>query len=144
MRGRVAAGRPPVTVLVLPFDNVSATQSGPEFQDIASDQLMAKLAEIDPKHLSVNDPMTPRKFKNTKECIIEIGNRLGADYVLVGEVNPASDAVYVHAQLFRVSTNRQVWASEGNIPRREGYAPLWDSMSQGMGGQLEGSQFSRE
>ena len=95
------------TVLVLPFDNVSATQSGPEFQEIASDQLIAKLAEIDPKHLSVIDPMTARKFKNTKECMIEIGNKLGADFVLTGEVNPGTEAVYVHAQLFQVSTNRR-------------------------------------
>ena len=64
------------------------------------------------------DPLTARKFKNTKECIIEIGNNLGADYVVVGEVDPSMDAVKVHAKLFQVSTNRQVWASEGELPRR--------------------------
>lgn len=125
------------TVLVLPFDNVSATQSGPEFQEIASDQLIAKLAEIDPKRLSVIDPLTARKFKNTKECIIEIGNKLGADFVLTGEVNPGTEAVYVHAQLFQVSTSRQVWASAGNVPRREGEASLWQTMSRGIDGQLD-------
>ena len=125
-----------VTVLVLPFDNVSASQAGPEFQEIASDQLMAKLAEMDPKHLHVIDPLTARKFKNTKECIIEIGSRLGADYVLLGEVDPLSDAVKVHAQLFQVSTNRQVWASEGEVPRRGGETPVWDNMGGAVGAQL--------
>lgn len=125
-----------VTVLILPFDNVSASQSGPEFQEIASDQLMAKLAEMDPKHLSVIDPLTARKFKNTKECIIEIGNSLGADYVVVGEVDPSTDAVKVHAQLFQVSTNHQVWAAEGELPRRAGYSAVWDSMSQGIAAHL--------
>lgn len=125
-----------VTVLVLPFDNVSASQAGPEFQEIASDQLIAKLAEMDPKHLRVIDPLTARKFKNTKQCIIEIGNSLGADYVVVGEVDPSMEAVKVHAQLFQVSTNRQVWASEGELPRRPGYSAVWDSMSEGIGAQL--------
>ena len=125
-----------VTVLVLPFDNVSASQAGPEFQEIASDQLMAKLAEMDPKHLRVIDPLTARKFKNTKECIIEIGKSLGADYVVVGEVDPSMEAVKVHAQLFQVSTNRQVWASEGDLPRRPGYSTIWDSMGEGIGAQL--------
>jgi DNA-binding winged helix-turn-helix (wHTH) protein/TolB-like protein len=125
-----------VTVLILPFDNVSASQSGSEFEVIASDQLTAKLAEMDPKQLSVIDPLTARKFKNTKECIIEIGSSLGADYVVTGEVDPSMDTVKVHAQLFRVSTNRQVWASEGELPRRIGYSPIWDSMSQGISTQL--------
>jgi DNA-binding winged helix-turn-helix (wHTH) protein/TolB-like protein len=125
-----------VTVLVLPFDNVSPSQAGPEFQEIASDQLMAKLAEMDPKHLRVIDPLTARKFKNTKECIIEIGNSLGADYVVVGEVDPSMEAVKVHAQLFQVSTNRQVWASEGELTRRPGYSTVWDSMSEGIDAQL--------
>jgi DNA-binding winged helix-turn-helix (wHTH) protein/TolB-like protein len=128
--------RHPITVLVLPFDNVSPSQSGSEFQEIASDQLVAKLAQIDPRRLSVIDPLTARKFKNTKECIIEIGSRLGADYVLLGEVDPSSDAVKVHAQLFQVSTNRQVWASEGEVPRRAGETPVWDNMGGAVGAQL--------
>lgn len=125
-----------VTVLVLPFDNVSVSQAGPEFQEIASDQLVARLAEMDPKHLRVIDPLTARKFKDTKECIIEIGKILGADYVVVGEVDPSMEAVKVHAQLFQVSTNRQVWASEGELLRRPGYSTIWDSMGQGIGAQL--------
>jgi DNA-binding winged helix-turn-helix (wHTH) protein/TolB-like protein len=125
-----------VTVLILPFDNVSASQSGSEFQLIASDQLMAKLALIDPKRLSVIDPLTARKFKDTKECIIEIGNTLGADYVVTGEVDPSMDTVKVHAQMFQVSTNRQIWASEGELPRRIGYSTVWDSMSRGIATQL--------
>ena len=56
--------------------------------------------------------MTARKFKNTKECIIKIGNQLGADYVLLGDVEQSNGSVKVDAQLFRVSTNRQVWATK--------------------------------
>lgn len=93
-----------MTVLVLPFDDVSQSKSGPGSQEIASDQLMANLAQIDPSRLNVIDPLTARKVMNTKECIIEIGTRLGADYVLLGEVEPSSDTVKVHAQVFQVST----------------------------------------
>lgn len=69
---------------------------------------MAKLAGIDSRRLSVIDPMTSRKFKNTKEYILKIGTRLGADYVLLGELEPTASVVKVDAQLFKVSTNLQV------------------------------------
>ncbi len=138
--GGLAVGRAPlhrVTVLVLPFDNLSGSQTGPAYEDIASDQLMAQLALINPKRLSVIDPMTARKFKNTKECIIHIGNQLGADYVLLGDVESSATAVKVDAQLFQVSTNRQVWAAERQIPRNGEFSPIWKEMSTSISVQLQ-------
>jgi Transcriptional regulatory protein, C terminal len=70
--GGVALGhhsRHPITVLVLPFDNMSGSGSGAQYEDIASNELTARLGHINPSRLSVIDPLTARKFKNTKECI---------------------------------------------------------------------------
>ncbi|HMH13916.1 MAG TPA: winged helix-turn-helix domain-containing protein [Edaphobacter sp.] len=131
-----SGSRHSVTVLVLPFDDVSGAHTAPEYQEIASDQLTAKLSRINPRRLSVIDPMTAKKFKNTKEWIIEIGNRLGADYVLLGEVEPTATAVKVDAQLFKVSTNRQVWAAEQEILRDGKFSTVWDDMSNSIGTQL--------
>ena len=126
-----------VTVLVLPFDNLSAEKGGPAFEEIASAELTSGLARRNPARLSVIDPMTARKFKKTNECIIKIGNQLGADYVLIGDVQQANGAVKVDAQLFRVSTNRQVWATEEVIPQSSSFSRIWPAMTNSIASTLE-------
>lgn len=124
-----------VTVLVLPFDNLSVEKGGPPYEDIATAELTSGLARLNPTRLSVIDPMTARKFKNTKECIIKIGNQLGADYVLLGDVEQSNQAVKVDAQLFKVSTNRQVWATEQVISRDSPFSK-WPVMTNSIGSVL--------
>jgi DNA-binding winged helix-turn-helix (wHTH) protein/TolB-like protein len=126
-----------VTVLVLPFDNLSIEKGGPPYEDIASAELTSGLARRDPARISVIDPMTARKFKNTKECIIKIGNQLGADYVLLGDVEQSNGAVKVDAQLFKVSTNRQVWATEQVIPGDSSFSKAWPVMTNSITSILE-------
>jgi DNA-binding winged helix-turn-helix (wHTH) protein/TolB-like protein len=126
-----------VTVLILPFDNLSAEKGGPAFEEIASAELTSGLARRNPARLSVIDPMTARKFKKTNECIIKIGNQLGADYVLLGDVQQANGAVKVNAQLFRVSTNRQVWATEEVVPQDSSFSRAWPAMTNSIASILE-------
>lgn len=133
-----------VTVLILPFDNLSIEKGGPPYGDIASAELTSGLARRDPTRLSVIDPMTARKFKNTNECIIKIGNQLGADYVLLGDVEQLSGAVKVDAQLFRVSTNRQVWATEQVIPRDSSFLKTWPVMTDAIASILEFGDVAKE
>lgn len=118
-----------VTVLVLPFDNLSVEKGGPAYEDIVSAELTSGLARRNPARLSVIDPMTARKFKNTHECIIKIGNQLGADYVLLGDVQQSNHTVKVDAQLFQVSTNRQVWATEEVVPQNLAFSKTWPTMT---------------
>jgi len=133
-----------VTVLVLPFDNLSIEEGGPSFEDIATAELTSGLARRNPARLSVIDPMTARKFKDTKECIIAIGDRLGADYVLLGDVALSNGSVKVDAQLFRVSTNRQVWATEQVIPRDSSFSKAWPAMTNSIASILEAGDVAKE
>jgi DNA-binding winged helix-turn-helix (wHTH) protein/TolB-like protein len=133
-----------VTVLVLPFDNLSVEKGGPPYDDIASAELTSGLARHNPTRLSVIDPMTARKFKNTKECIIKIGNQLGADYVLPGDVQQSDGTVKVDAQLFRVSTNRQVWATEQRIPRDPGFSRVWAGMTNSIASTLQVAEVAKK
>jgi DNA-binding winged helix-turn-helix (wHTH) protein/TolB-like protein len=133
-----------VTVLVLPFDNLSIERGGPPYEDIATAELTSGLARRNPTRLSVIDPITARKFKNTKECIIKIGNQLGADYVLLGDVAQSNGAVKVDAQLFRVSTNRQVWATEQMIPRDSSFSKAWPVMTNSIASTLEAGDVAKE
>lgn len=133
-----------VTVLVLPFDNLSVERGGPAYEDIVSAELTSGLARRDPARLSVIDPMTARKFKNTHECIIKIGNQLGADYVLVGDVQQSNRAVKVDAQLFRVSTNRQVWATEEIVPQDLAFSKTWPSMTNSIASILDVGEVAKK
>lgn len=133
-----------ITVLVLPFDDLSINQAGLAYGDIAFAELTSGLARLDPTRLSVIDPLTARKFKNTKECIIKIGNQLGADYVLLGDVEKSNDAVKVDAQLFRVSTNRQVWATEQVIPRDSSFSMTWAGMANSIASTLRVRDVAKE
>jgi DNA-binding winged helix-turn-helix (wHTH) protein/TolB-like protein len=126
-----------VTVLVLPFDDLTIKTSGLAYADIAFAGLISGLARRNPTRLSVIDPLTARKFKNTQECIIKIGNQLGADYVLLGDVEQSNDAIKVDAQLFRVSTNRQVWATEQVIPRDSSFSMTWARMANSIASALQ-------
>jgi DNA-binding winged helix-turn-helix (wHTH) protein/TolB-like protein len=98
-----------VTVLVLPFDNLGTLR--PAAEDVATEEVITALGAIDPRRLSVIDPLTAMKFKRTKECIIHIGRQLDAQYVLLGAVRQHGAAMRSTAQLFRVADNRQVWAA---------------------------------
>jgi DNA-binding winged helix-turn-helix (wHTH) protein/TolB-like protein len=133
-----------VTVLVLPFDDLGIQTGGLAYADIAFAELTSGLARRDPTRLSVIDPLTARKFKNTKECIIKIGNQLGADYVLLGDVEQSNDAVKVDAQLFRVSTNRQVWATEQVIPRDSSFSTTWAGMANSIASTLRVRDVAKE
>jgi DNA-binding winged helix-turn-helix (wHTH) protein/TolB-like protein len=133
-----------VTVLILPFDDLGIKTGGLAYADIAFAELTSGLARRDPTRLSVIDPLTARKFKNTKECIIKIGNQLGADYVLLGDVEQSNGAVKVDAQLFRVSTNRQVWATEQVIPRDSSFSMTWAGMANAIASTLRVRDVAKE
>jgi DNA-binding winged helix-turn-helix (wHTH) protein/TolB-like protein len=130
-------GQRNITVVVLPFDNLSVEKGGPAYEDIVSTELTSGLARRNPARLSVIDPMTARKFKNTQECIIKIGNQLGADYVLLGDVQQFNHAVKVDAQLFKVSTNRQVWATEEVVTQGSSFSKTWSTMTNSIASTLK-------
>ena len=72
-----------VSILVLPFDNLGGVARA---EDVATQEVIGSLAQIDPRRLAVIDPLTAMKFKNTRECIVKLGQQLGTEYVLLGAV----------------------------------------------------------
>jgi DNA-binding winged helix-turn-helix (wHTH) protein/TolB-like protein len=115
-----------VSVLVLPFDNLGGALRADE---VATAEIIGSLAEIDPARLAVIDPMTARKFKDTKECIIELGKQLDTQYVMVGAVRQRGERLRVIAQLFRVADNRQAWAAAEELPLGSDPAPAYARMA---------------
>ena len=116
----------PVSVLVLPFDNLGGTLRADE---VATAEIIGSLARIDPAHLSVIDPLTAAKFKNTKECVLHLGRQLDTQYVLIGNVRARGERLRVTAQLFRVADNRQAWAAAEELPLGSDPAPAYARMA---------------
>jgi len=71
--------QPPVTVVILPFDNYTGDPRNETAAASATEEVINCLGSIDPSHLKVIDRLTATKFRRMNECIIHIGQALGAE-----------------------------------------------------------------
>ncbi len=134
----LATGVPPstpsrVSILVLPFDNLGAEAYA---GDVATQEVIGALAQIDPRRLGVIDPLTATKLKNTGECIVQLGRQLQTQYVLLGAVRSTGERLRVTAQLFRVADNQQAWATESELPLSAEPAGAYARMARDMASRI--------
>ena len=73
----------------------------------ATEEVINRLGSVDPSHLKVIDRLTATKFRRLNECIIHIGQALGAEYVMEGSLQKS----HTTAALYRVADNTQMWAT---------------------------------
>jgi TolB-like protein/Tfp pilus assembly protein PilF len=99
---------PHLSIVVLPFANLSDDPEQQYFADGVTGDLMTDLSRIpDMLVISRNTAFTYRgKPVDTKQ----IGRELGVRYVLEGEVQRAGDRVRVTAQLIDAETDTHLWA----------------------------------
>src|SRR5215831_16046781 len=99
---------PRLSIVVLPFANLSDDPEQQYFADGVTGDLMTDLSRIpDMLVISRNTAFTYRaKPIDTKQ----IGRELGVHYVLEGEVQRAGDRVRVTAQLIDAETDTHLWA----------------------------------
>jgi TolB-like protein/DNA-binding winged helix-turn-helix (wHTH) protein/Tfp pilus assembly protein PilF len=107
-----AAPARPSMVAVLPLQNLTGDASQEYFSDGLTEELIAQLGNADPQHLSVIARTSVMRYKNTRTPVDEIGQALGAQYVLEGSVRRDADNVRITAQLVRTSDQAHVWARE--------------------------------
>lgn len=98
------------TVLVLPFDDLGGAN---RVDAVATSEVIHSLAKLD--DVGVIDPLTAAKFKKSGECIIKLGQQLGAQYVMLGAVRGTGARLRLTAQLFRVADNQQAGAWEQEL-----------------------------
>lgn len=98
---------PPVTVVILPFDNYTGDPRNEIAAAAATEDVINRLGSINPAHLKVIDRLTATKFRRMNECIIHIGQALGAEYVMEGSLQKSRTT----AALYRVADNTQLWAT---------------------------------
>ena len=80
-----------VMLLVLPFESSSAARPYDYFNDGLTEEMIWRLAGLNPEQLGVIARTTSMMFKDSKRRVSEIGRELGVQYVLEGTVRRGRD-----------------------------------------------------
>ena len=99
---------PEPSIAVLPFANMSGDPEQEYFADGMVEEITTALSRF--KWLFVIARNSSFTFKGKAVDIKEVGRRLGARYVLEGEVRKASGKVRITGRLIEAATGTHIWA----------------------------------
>ena len=106
-----------LSVVVLPFANLSGDPGQDYLIDALTDELTTSLARMrDTFVIARNTAMT---FKGKPIDVKAIGKDLGVRYVLEGSVQPSGDQMRVNAQLIDAGSGAHLWAEQFDTPRAD-------------------------
>ena len=107
---RGAAPSKQVMLAVLPFENLSGDPGQDYFSDGLTEEIISQLGALSPERLGVIARTTSMTYKHSSKNAQQIGQELGADYVLESSVRRDGDQVRVTAQLIRTRDQVHIWA----------------------------------
>lgn len=96
------------SVVVLPFENLSADKDQAYFADGMTDELIAHLAKI--RSLRIISRTSSMEYKGTHKTLSQIARDLNVDAVVEGTVLRSGDRVRITAELVQTATDRHLWA----------------------------------
>jgi adenylate cyclase len=99
---------PPLSIVVLPFENLSGDSEQQYFADSITDDLTTDLSHLPDSFVIARN--TAFTYKGKSVDVKQIGRELGVRYVLEGSVRPIGDKITVNAQLISTETGAHVWA----------------------------------
>ena len=106
-----------LSIVVLPFANLSGDPGQDYLVDALTDELTTSLARLrDTFVIARNTAMT---FKGKPIDAKAIGKDLGVRYVLEGSVQPSGDRMRVNAQLIDAGSGAHLWADQFDTPRAD-------------------------
>lgn len=98
----------PMTVAVLPFDNLSGSEAAEPFAVGLHDDLLTELSRV--SALTVISRTSVRAYRGTEKGIPEIGRELRAGTIVEAAVQTAGRRVRLNIQLIDARTDVQRWA----------------------------------
>ena len=98
------------SIAVLPFVNLTGDPSLEYISDGMTEEMITRLATLDPSRLMVIARTSAMSYKNTQKTAQQIGNELNVQYVVEGSLQKQDGQVRVIAQLIRVSDQMHLWA----------------------------------
>jgi len=98
-----------VSLVVLPFDNLSGDPEQDYFSDSMTEEMIAELGQFSPQHLAVIARATSMQYKGSRKTAEQIGRELRVDYLLEGSVRRSDSRVYVTAELIQANDQTHLW-----------------------------------
>jgi adenylate cyclase len=108
---------PGLSIVVLPFTNLSGDPSQGYLADVITDELTTGLARI--RGSFVIARTTAFTYKGKPVDVKQIGQDLGVRYVLEGSEEQGGDRVRVNAQLISAETGAHLWADQFDTDRAD-------------------------
>jgi adenylate cyclase len=102
------AGAPRLSIVVLPFANLSNDPEQGYFADGITEDLTTDLSRL--PNMFVISRNTAFTYRNKPVDTKQIGRELGVRYVLEGSVRRSSSQVRINAQLIDAETDAHLWA----------------------------------
>jgi TolB-like protein/DNA-binding winged helix-turn-helix (wHTH) protein len=99
---------PRLSIVVLPFTNLSDDREQQYFTDGITEDLTTDLSRI--AHMFVISRNTAFGYRNKPTEAKQIGHDLGVRYVLEGSVQRSGNQVRINAQLIDAETSAHIWA----------------------------------
>lgn len=100
----------PLTLAVLPFDNLARDPDRDYLADGLTEETIHSLAQIDPARVRVIGRTSTKGYRSTSKTLAEIGGDLGADYLVEGSVRAEGGRLRIATRLIRASDQVQIWA----------------------------------
>ena len=110
-----AEGAPATVVAVLPFNNLSQNQDSAVLGASLSNEVINLLGPIAPDRLGVIASTSTAHYLKGGETIKQIGQELGANYVLEGSITPQAGGYHISARLIRAGDQSYVWGDEYDL-----------------------------
>jgi len=98
------------SIAVLPFVNLTGDPSLEYLSDGVTEEMITRLAKLDPTHLKVIARTSAMSYKGTHKTARQIGQDLNVQYLMEGSLQKRDNQVRVIAQLIRVSDQMHLWA----------------------------------
>ena len=98
-----------LTVVVLPFENLSSDPEQEYFSDGLMEETIAALGRVAPSSIRVIARTTSMAYKKTTKTASQIGGELGASHLIESTVRRDGESVRVTSKLIRVKDQGQVW-----------------------------------
>jgi adenylate cyclase len=108
---------PRLSMVVLPFANLSGDLGQDYLVDALTDELTTALARVPGNFVIARN--TAMTFKGKPVDAKAIGKDIGVRYVLEGSVQPSGDRMRVNAQLIDAGSGAHLWAEQFDTPRAD-------------------------
>ena len=115
--GEKTAQTPSLSIVILPFANLSGDPAQDYLADALTDELTTSIARIPFTFVIARN--TAFTFKGKLVDAKAIGKDLGVRYVLEGSVQPSSNQMRVNAQLIDADSGAHLWAEQFDTPRAD-------------------------